>query len=190
MVPVADRTVRRHTAAEARGVRAAVARVHREAYAERIAAGDPLAAEDTFMRRFDAYTARPDFDMVLARVAEEPVGQAWGWPLNAHSGELWWQGLVREPEPGFTREDGTRTFAVSEIMVSRDWCGQGIAHALHDALLAARPETRATLLVRPDNTTAYRAYTHWGWRRAGVVRPNLSPGPLMDVLILPLPLAT
>jgi ribosomal protein S18 acetylase RimI-like enzyme len=183
---VVDPVFRRRTAAEARAIRASVARIHREAYADLIAAGDPFAGEEAFLRRFDAHSTRPDFDMVVAEAGGELVGQAWGWPLGEHSGEAWWRGLVREPEPGFTREDGTRTFAVAELMVSRAWCGRGIAHGLLDTLLAARPETRATLLVRPGNATAYRAYTRWGWRAVGRLRPHLAPGPIMDVLVLPL----
>ena len=183
---LAEQRFRRYGADRARAVRDVVALVHREAYAERIAADDPFAGEEAFMRRFDAYTTRPDFDMVVAYRGGEPVGQAWGWPLHAHSGEAWWRGLVKEPEPGFTREDGTRTFALSEIMVVRRWTGQGIGHALHDELLSARPETRAVLLVRPGNTAAYRAYTGWGWRKAGELRPDLPHAAVMDVLVLPL----
>jgi ribosomal protein S18 acetylase RimI-like enzyme len=76
------------------------------------------------------------------------------------------------------REDGTRTFALSEIMVRRAYTGQGIAHALHDELLGGRSEERATLLVRPANTFAYRAYTGGGGRKspshapAGRTRPR------------------
>lgn len=180
-------TFRRRHAAGARELRDTVARVHRDAYAERIAAGDPLARQDAFMQRFDAFTARPDFDMVVAYRDGRPVGQAWGWPLNEHSGDAWWLGLVDEPEPGFTREDGTRTFALSEIMVARAYAGRGIGHALHNELLSARPESRATLLVRPANTVAYRAYTRWGWLKVAELRPNPPHGSVMDVLLLPLP---
>lgn len=72
-------------------------------------------------------------------------------------------------------------------MVRQDWTGQGFAHALHDELLQRRREKRATLLVRPENTTAYRAYTRWGWHPVGQLRPNWPDAPLMDVLIMPLP---
>ena len=55
---------------------------------------------------------------------------------------------------------------MSEIMVCRTFTGQGIAHALHDQLLAGRKESRATLTVKPDNKAAYRADEKWGWRKA------------------------
>ena len=91
-----------------------------------------------------------------------------------------------EPEPGFTDEDGSRTFALSEIMVRRPWTGRGVAHALHDELLRGRNEKRATLLVELGNDVAYRAYTAWGWRKVARLRPGWPDAPLYDVLILPL----
>ena len=75
-------------------------------------------------------------------------------------------------------------------MVRREWTGQGIAHALHDELLRRRPETRATLLVEPDNTRAYRAYVSWGWKRVAQLRPGWPDAPIFDVLILDLPLGS
>ncbi|MER7133078.1 GNAT family N-acetyltransferase [Streptosporangium saharense] len=177
-------TFQRLDAAEARQHRDLVADIHRDAYAERIATGDGFASGEAFLRRFDAYTSRDGFDLVFAHVDGVAVGQAWGWALT--SGSAWWNGLEAEPEPGFADEDGTRTFALSEIMVRRSWTGQGIARALHDTLLAARTEQRATLLVRPDNTTAYGAYTRWGWHKVAQLRPGWPDAPLMDVLILPL----
>ncbi len=72
----------------------------------------------------------------------------------------------------FAHEDGRQIFALAEIMVRKAWTGQGIAHALHNELLAIRAERCAELYVRPDNTTAYRAYLKWGWHR---IRRN-APG--------------
>ncbi|WP_119726295.1 GNAT family N-acetyltransferase [Thermomonospora amylolytica] len=182
-----DLSFRRFDAAGARRHRELVADIHRDAYADEIATGDPFASEEAFMERFDAYTGRDGFDLVIAYAGDEAVGQTWGWALPENT--AWWNGLESEPEPGFTREDGTRTFALSEIMVRRAWTGRGIAHALHDTLLRARPEQRATLLVRPDNTNAYNAYKRWGWRKVSRLRPGWPDAPLMDVLILDLPLA-
>ncbi|QFG22858.1 GNAT family N-acetyltransferase [Actinomadura sp. WMMB 499] len=178
---------RRHDAVQARAVRATVEEIYRDAYADAIASGDPFDSPEHFMTRFDAYTdSDRGFEMVVAYLDGEPVGQTWGWPLAPDT--AWWRGLVEEPEPGFAEEDGTRTFALSEIMVRRQWTGQGTAHALHNALLTGRHETRATLLVEADNHTAYRAYTAWGWRRVGQLRPSWPDAPLFDVLLLLLPL--
>lgn len=178
-------TFRRYDAAGAKTVRDLVADIHRDAYGERVTA-DAFASDGAFMRRFDAYTARHGFDLIMAvDAAGDVVGQAWGWPLPADT--AWWHGLIKPPEPGFTDENGRRTFALSEIMVRQAFTGRGIAHALHDELLGRRTEQRATLLVRPTNTTAYRAYERWGWRPVAKLRPGWPDAPLMDVLILPLP---
>jgi hypothetical protein len=40
----------------------------------------------------------------------------------------------------------------------------------YDALLATRPEERATLLVRGDNP-ARHLYLKWGWKHVGYVQP-------------------
>ncbi|WP_344547207.1 hypothetical protein [Actinomadura fulvescens] len=168
-----------------------MSQIHRDAYAEQIATGEQFASHEAFMTRFDTYTAREGLDLVIAFSGEgpaaQPIGQAWGWPLGA--GTKWWDGLETVPEPGFTDEDGRRTFALSEIMVGQRWTGRGVAHALHDALLAQRTEQRATLLVRPENP-AHTIYRRWGWRTATQLRPGWPGAPLMDVLMLPLPLVS
>ncbi|QXJ25852.1 GNAT family N-acetyltransferase [Actinomadura graeca] len=185
-----DVTLRRFNATGARAQREVVSQIHRGAYAERIAAGSQFDSVEAFMNRFDVYVQREGFDLVIAYdntgPDARPVGQTWGWPLGPQT--AWWKGLEIPPEPSFTEEDGSRTFALSEIMVCRPWTGRGIAHALHDALLRPRTEQRATLLVRPDNP-AYAIYTRWGWRKATQLRPGLPDAPLMDVLIMQLPLA-
>lgn len=48
--------------------------------------------------------------------------------------------------------------------------GEGYGRQLHDALLADRPEERATLLVRQDNP-ARDLYLRWAWRVVGIVQP-------------------
>ena len=177
---------RRLSADGAREARNTVELVYADAYAAAIASGDPFESLEASMARFDAYAANPLLNLVIAYQDGEPAGQTWGWPLGP--GSRWWEGLTTEPEPGFTDEDGTRTFGLSEIMVRRRWTGQSIAHALHDELLARRREERASLLVDPGNDTAYRAYLRWGWRKVSQLRPHLPDAPLFDVLMLPLPL--
>lgn len=175
---------RRYNNVEARQLRDMVEDVYVRSYLDAIASKDPFDSVDEFMHRFDSYTSQPDFDLVVAYHDGEAIGQTWGWPLTERS--KWWEGLLSEPEPDFTREDGRRTFALSEIMVSQEWTGRGIAHALHDRLLSARAESRATLLAEPDNTRAYRAYLNWGWRRVAQLRPGWDNAPTFDVLTLTL----
>jgi ribosomal protein S18 acetylase RimI-like enzyme len=185
---VPDLTFRRYDARGASAVRGTVALIHRDAYADAIATGDPFESHEAFMRRFDAHITHPSFDLVIGYADDEPVGQIWGWPEES-TGADFNASAVEEAEhrsPG--NEGGNRSFALAEIMVRKAWTGRGIAHALHNELLAARPERCAELYVRPDNTTAYRAYLKWGWRRAGETRPDMPDAPLFDVLILPLPI--
>ncbi|MGH4010103.1 MAG: GNAT family N-acetyltransferase [Pseudonocardiaceae bacterium] len=187
----ADVTFRRYDADSAREIRAVVEAVYVGSYVDAIDSGDPFDSVEAFMHRFDAYTSGSGFDLVVAYQGDDAVGQTWGWPLDERATTTgWWVGLLDEPEPGFTWEDGRRTFALSEIMVLRDWAGKGIAHALHDRLLLGREEQRATLLVEPDNVGARRAYLHWGWRKVAQLRPGWEHAPLFDVLILPLPLGS
>ncbi|MEU1210853.1 GNAT family N-acetyltransferase [Nocardia sp. NPDC005825] len=175
------------SAAEARTRRADVEDIYRGAYVEAIRSGAPFADPAAFMQRFDAYTApdRPgEFELILANVSGQPVGQAWGWSLA--KGTAWWGGLQLDDArdlDAFATEDGARTFALSELMVTNDMTGSGIARALHDRLLGGRNEERATLLVRPDNTRAYQTYLRWGWHRVGTLRPAWPDAPQFDVLI-------
>lgn len=177
-------TFQRYTAIEARRIRGTVEQVYRRSYVDAIATDQPFSAPTEFMHRFLAYTAPGNgFEMVVARVDGEAVGQAWGWPLTAES--KWWNNLHLDEgsREDFTAEDGARTFALSEIMVRADFTGRGIARALHDQLLDSRNEQRATLLVDPDNTRAYDTYLRWGWHRVGTLRPSWPDAPQFDVLI-------
>jgi hypothetical protein len=166
--------------------RATVEAVYRGAYFESIESGDPFSTPDAFMGRFENYASIPGFELVVAFEDGEPIGQAWGWPLGAAS--QWWEGLDHEPEPGFTIEDGTRTFALSEIMVVRENTGRGVAHELHDELVGGRLEQRGTLLVRPANVSARTAYIRWGWQPVAKLTPHWPDAPTFDVLMLQLPL--
>lgn len=181
-------TFRRYDAAGARAIRDVVQRIHQDSYIEAIASGDPFDSAETFMQRFDSYASRDGLDVVVAFVGDEPAGQSWGWPLEEGARLGWWAGLQSDLGEEFTREDGHRTFALSEIMVRQPYTGQHIARALHEELLSARNEERATLLVEPDNERAYRSYLRWGWRKAAELRPAWPNAPLFDVLMLDLAL--
>lgn len=176
----------RYTAAQARELRDEVETIFRDSYVDTIESGEEFESPEAFMQRFDAYTdpARAGaFELVIARLDGELCGQAWGWPLTAKT--AWWDGLKLDEgdQASFTSENGSRTFAFSEIMVRKRFTGKGIARALHDELLEGRPEQRATLLVRPDNRRAYDNYRRWGWHRVGTLRPDWADAPRFDVLM-------
>ncbi len=95
------------------------------------------------------------------------------------------RGYMKAPGFEMVAETGDRTFGLCELMVHPDWQRRGIAHALHDELLGQRPERRATVLVREDNTPAQRAYAKWGWRKVGKLQP-FSDSPHYDALVLDL----
>ena len=65
-------TFRRYDATAARDLRGMVAQIHDDAYAERINSGDSFDTTEAFMRRFDAYTSREGFDLVVAYYKRQP----------------------------------------------------------------------------------------------------------------------
>ncbi|WP_327037967.1 GNAT family N-acetyltransferase [Micromonospora maris] len=156
----------------------ALVALYLEIYAD---AGD-FYGEDRYRRQLALHRQRPGWQMVTATVDGELVGYIYGFPLASDT--TWWHG-IEEPYPaGFTEEDGRRTFALSELLVRPAWQRQGIAQALHDELVGARPESRMTLLARPDNAPAQAAYRSWGWQRVTRLRPAWDNAPLFDVLTL------
>lgn len=157
--------------------------VYRDAYADELE--DPFRTPDRFWARLDAYASRDGFAMVAGRVDGTLVAFALGYPLPA--GSRWWRHLRGEHEGDteFTWEDGSRTFALNELMTAPAWRGRGFARALHDELLADRPEPRATLLTRPDNEPARSAYLRWGWRIVGTMQ-SFPDSPVFDALVLDL----
>ncbi|MEV5833473.1 GNAT family N-acetyltransferase [Nocardia sp. NPDC052112] len=179
------------SAEQARERRTEIEDIFRDSYVHAIEAGEKFESPEAFMHRFDAYTdpGRPaGFELVIAELDGLACGQTWGWPL--HENTAWWGGFELEKgnAADFTAENGSRTFGLSEIMVRSELTGRGIARALHDELLGNRPEQRATLLVRPDNTRAYTTYRKWGWSRVGTLKPSWPDAPTFDVLIRDLPL--
>jgi ribosomal protein S18 acetylase RimI-like enzyme len=186
---VPDVRLQRYGPQDARALRETIASVHRDAYADAIASGDPFEFHVAFMQRFDNHARHPELDLVMAYAGSDPVGQTWGFPIAKPTIDDRPRQLAQGNKPSSGQEDDARTFALCEIMVRKAWTGQGIAHTLHDELLRARPEQLAELYVRPENTRAYRAYLKWAWCKVGETRPNLPDAPLFDVLVLPLPLS-
>jgi ribosomal protein S18 acetylase RimI-like enzyme len=127
--------------------------------------GNAFYGTDRFEQDFVKQRAHNGFELVAARLGDRLVGVVFG----------------------FT-EIPDEQYALCEIMVSPTCQRQGIAKRLHDELLRLRPEHRADLYVRKDNTPAQAAYKKWGWTKIGDVQPT-PESPNFDELILPLPIA-
>ncbi|MFC8382136.1 GNAT family N-acetyltransferase [Nocardia sp. NPDC057272] len=180
-----------YSAAASRQYRSVVEDIYRRSYREAIDSGHTFDSPEAFMHRFDAYTdptRESGIELVIVYLNDVSIGQTWGWPLTPNT--AWWDGLTLDgplaANGDFIRESGTRTFALSEIMVDQSYAGRGLAHRLHDELLAGRTEDRATLLVEPENDRAYAAYRRWGWARVGRLTPSWPDAPTFDVLLMAL----
>ncbi|MFC7244280.1 GNAT family N-acetyltransferase [Catellatospora aurea] len=177
--PITGLVVDKHYAADMVELRDELLSVYREAYADKIQ--QAFFTEDRFWERVEAYARRDGFELVTARVGGSLAGYALGYTLPA--GSAWWHGLLNEVDPGLVVEDGSRTFALNYIMVRPSMRRRGIAEALHAALMRGRPESRATLLVLPDNISAISGYRKWGWHQVGELKP-FADAPIYHSLLL------
>ncbi len=167
-----------HDAEGARAVYDTLVAVYAEVYA-----GEPseFYGMARYRQQLDSHLQASGFELVTGHLDGELVGYVYGFSLSP--GTRWWQGMQTPVPDDLLRETGTRTFAISELMVREPWRRRGVGRLLHDTLLAARGEERATLLVRPENAAA-RLYARWGWRKIGELRPGWPDAPLYDALML------
>jgi GNAT superfamily N-acetyltransferase len=158
--------------------------VYADAYGQ-VPGEDLVVKVDAFRDRATKALARPGYELVSAKAGHDLAGFVFGYtlPVDTH----WWDDLAPVPSAAFVREDGRRTFVVAEIEVARKWQGSGIGRALHDEILAARPEERATLATGPGADTARAIYERWGWQKAGVV-PGTSGDYFSEYTLYVLPL--
>jgi GNAT superfamily N-acetyltransferase len=159
-----------------------LAALHAEVYA------DPpyLRADDAavFAGRFRVQRRQPGFALAVADNGGYPVGYAAGMPLR--SSTSWWRDLTAPLPDDVTAEPTGRSFAVVELLVRASWRRQGIGRTLHDLLLAARQEERATAVVWPAAASAQRAFQDWGWRKVARTRDPAAGTSVADVLLLSL----
>lgn len=157
--------------------------LHAEVYAD-----PPYGRADDaalFVDRFRVQCRQPGFVLTEARHGGYLVGYASGMPLRPSTS--WWRDLTTPLPAGVTTEHPGRTFALVELLVRASWRRQGIAHTLHDLILADRPEERATLTVLPAATPAQSAFRKWGWRKVARAREARPGSPVSDVLVTALP---
>lgn len=158
--------------------------LHAEVYAEPPYRRDDDAGQ--FARRFAVQRRQPGFVLAEARHGGYLVGYASGMPLRPSTS--WWRDLTAPLPAEVTTEHPGRTFALADLLVRASWRRQGIARALHDLLLADRPEERATLTVLPAAAPAQHAFRSWGWRKVARARGPGPGAPVRDVLLTTLPM--
>jgi ribosomal protein S18 acetylase RimI-like enzyme len=155
--------------------------VYAEVYSDQLA--DSFYTPARYWDRLESYARWPGFSLVTGCLGEKLIGYTLGYTLP--EGSAWWRGFNGDATTPTLVEDGKRTFAITQLMVVSAWRRRGYAGQLHDALLASRPEERATLLVKPDNVPARSAYMSWGWQPFGKVQP-FADAPVFDALMLDL----
>lgn len=138
----------------------------------------------SFAGRFRVLRRQPGFVLAEARHGGYLVGYAFGTPLRPSTS--WWRHLTTPLPAEVTAEHSGRTFALAELVVRASWRRQGIAGALHDLILAKRPEERATLTVLPTAVPAQHAFRKWGWRKVARTRDAEPGSPVSDVLVITL----
>ncbi len=181
--PVAPLRLQHLSGSDLASVESTLLDVYAEIYAAVLTG--PFSSEGAFYRRLCGYASRPGWECVLARQDGQPVGYAFGHPLAPDSG--WWRGLLTAVASDELEETGHRTFALNEIMVRTPWRGSSVARSIHDELVRARPEERATLLVEQTHPKVRRRYEQWGYTWLAAIRPDLPHAPVFDALVLPLP---
>ncbi|MEU7673497.1 GNAT family N-acetyltransferase [Micromonospora taraxaci] len=169
--------LRHHSAEQAKEILDQLVDLYLQVYA----GGGVFHSEDRYRRQLDLHMQRVGWELVTAIVDGALVGYIYGFPLPPQT--RWWEGIHDPVPPGFTEEDGNRTFALSELLVHSGWRRQGIARALHDELVTGQTEMRTTLLVRHDNAAAQAAYHSWGYSTVTGLQPNWDNAPVFDVLI-------
>jgi GNAT superfamily N-acetyltransferase len=137
----------------------------------------------SFGERLDRHGAEPGFMAVLAYVDNHPVGYAYG--NRIEHGDRYWQRVHPTPASSYTERPA---FAVKEIGVRPAWRGTGCARHIHDALLTARTEAFATLMVNAaaGDGKVHALYRAWGYQDIGQSQPSAA-SPVLTVMIRPVP---
>lgn len=156
-----------------------VRELYADAYAESPYFVGPVEVED-FAARWPVRVAKPNFRLVLAHRADQPIGFVFGYQLGADT--TWWDAALTPLSEHVATEWAGRTFAIIEIGVRRPYRCCGVARRMHTELIAGLSEQRVALLVLPNAPEPRRAYLSWGYRPIGRVRP-FPHGPVYDAMI-------
>lgn len=157
--------------------------LHAEVYAEA-----PYERRDdavVFGERFRVQRRQPGFVLAAVHRGAYLVGYAAGMPLRPSTS--WWRDLTTPLPADVTAEYPGRTFALTDLLVRASWRRQGIGRALHELILQNRREERAAVAVLPAAMAAQRAFHDWGWSKVARARAADPGSPLLDVLVVTLP---
>lgn len=157
--------------------------LYQEVFAEPPHSEGPEEFELFATRWWPKQSAQPGFLLVVATLDGEPIGCTYGHRLPVDT--TWWKGAVEPLPEDLTEEHDGRTAAIIEMMVRSPYRRCGVAAAMHEAFRDSRDEERITLTVRPDNDPARRAYSEWGYRKVGQIRPARR-APVYDAMVLDL----
>ena len=177
-MPAAETSFGRIGGSQAAEHAAELQSLHDEVYVDMPATGRDFAS------RFRVQRRQPGFVLVAARSGGYLIGYAAGMPLRPSTS--WWREVTTTLPEQVTAEYPGRTFALVELLVRGAWRRQGTGRALHDLILAGRPEERATAVVPPTATAAQAAFHNWGWQKIARAR-NPVGLPASDVLVTALP---
>ncbi|WP_329077074.1 GNAT family N-acetyltransferase [Streptomyces niveus] len=157
---------------------------YEEVYAEPpYNAGPSDVAE--FIEHYQIHVQRDRMRLIIARDGDETAGFIYGYLLPAYTS--WWNNVLTPLSKDFTREDGTRTWAIIQLAVRKPWRRQGVAARLHAELIHGLDVERVTLTVRPEPEAeaAQAAYAKWGYREVGTSHP-WEEAPFYTAMVLPL----
>jgi GNAT superfamily N-acetyltransferase len=136
-------------------------------------------------RQFRVWCRQPGFVLAEARSGGYLDGFAAGMPLRTSTS--WWREVTAPLPAAVTAEYPGRTFALTALLVRASWRRQGIGRALHEEILAGRPEERATLTLPPGAAAAQHAFRNWNWQKIARTRGPGPAAPVLDVLVISLP---
>ncbi|GAA2138420.1 hypothetical protein GCM10009760_19750 [Kitasatospora kazusensis] len=181
MDAAATLTVTYCTAADFPAIEDQLIAVYAEVYRSE-AETDPFFSVERFTERLRNHAAAPRWGCAVGDVDGEPVGYSYGF---ARTAAYRWNGLLTPAPADELAETDTRTFALCEVMVRRQWRGTGIARTLHEELMNHRIEERSHLLVEQEHPKVRALYERWGYRWMGEMQPY-PDAPRYDSLIRPL----
>ncbi|WP_433513779.1 GNAT family N-acetyltransferase [Nonomuraea sp. CA-143628] len=118
-----------------------------------------------FTERTIAQVQRPGFELVSAEDGPNLAGFCFGFTMEP---DRWW-GSATTPAPD--EVVAVPKLAVIELILRKEYRGNGVGKRLLSELLADRAELYATLASHPD-APAHAMYERWGWHVVGSSQPR------------------